>query len=62
MLQLHQLASITDLIVEFVYLTANFELNLTRSRLRLRLRASGIQAFDFRGWHGERFKFQHFLF
>ena len=39
----------------------DFELNLTRPRLGLGLRASSIQAFDFLGWHFERL-FNIFLF
>ena len=56
-------SSITNLNVEFEYLTVDFELNLNRSRLGLDLRAAtGLQVptFDFLDWHFE--KFQQFPF
>ena len=53
---------ITNLIVEFEYLTVDFELNLTRPRLGLDLRACKYWHFDFLGWHFGRLKFQQFPF
>ena len=58
-------SSITNLNVEFEYLTVDFELNLTRPRLGLDLGywPTQVPAFDFLGWHYfERLKFQQFPF
>ena len=53
-------SSITNLNVEFEYLTVDFELNLNRSRLGLDLRAYKYRHLTILGWHFE--KFQQFPF
>ena len=53
-------SSITNLNVEFVYLTVDFELNLNRSRLGLDLRAYKYRHLTF--WVGILRNFNSFLF